>query len=104
MSATPLDTASKTSKALKATASDLRDPAAEPFSAGAETGKTFRPTRHYLKFADALGDGWGRKCGGYARRNAGTGQKAASIHGRCSGHQRHAPHRMQTLKLLSQGL
>src|SRR5262252_5563097 len=65
----------------KATAGDLRDPATKSFGAGAQTGKTFRPTRHYLKFADALGDGWSRKCGGYARRNAGAGQKAASIHG-----------------------
>jgi hypothetical protein len=66
---------------FKAAAGDLRDPAAKSFSASAETGKTFRPTRHYLKFADALGDGGSRKCGGYARRNAGAGQKAASIHG-----------------------
>src|SRR5262252_1091699 len=66
---------------FKATVGDLRDPAAKSFSAGAQTGKTFRPTRHYLKFPDALGDGWSRKCGGYARRNAGAGQKAASIHG-----------------------
>jgi len=66
---------------FKATAGDRRDRAAKSFSAGAKTGKAFRPARYQLELPDALCDGGSRKCGRYASNGAGLSQKAASIHG-----------------------
>src|SRR5262245_15265972 len=66
---------------FEATAGDRRDRAAKPFSAGAKTGKAFRPAGYQLELPGALGDGGSRKCGRYASDGAGLSQKAASIHG-----------------------
>jgi hypothetical protein len=68
---------------FKATAGDRRDRAAKSFSAGAKTGKAFRPAGYQLELSGALGDGGSRKCGRYAGNGAGSSQKAASIHGHC---------------------
>src|SRR5260370_18180409 len=68
---------------FKATAGDRRDRAAKSFSAGAKTGKAFRPARYQLELPDALCDGGSRKCGRYTGNTAGLSQKAASLHGHC---------------------
>src|SRR5437879_10936315 len=41
---------------FKAAAGDRRDRAAKSFSAGAKTGKAFRPARYQLELPDALCD------------------------------------------------
>jgi hypothetical protein len=66
---------------FKAATGDRLDRAAKSFSAAAKTGKAFRPARHYLELLGTLCDGRSWKCGGCAGNSAGSGQKAASIHG-----------------------
>src|SRR5260370_27508284 len=60
---------------FKATAGDRRDRAAKSFSAGAKTGKPFRPAHYHLELPGALGDVGTRNCGRYTLNSAVVSQK-----------------------------